>query len=60
MSCYCNDPDFSSDIIGSTQDGAPMVVSYVNKIKPWALFCLIHRIHLAVTNVFYTTRKLDQ
>lgn len=47
----------TSDIVGSTHDGASVMVKYGNDIPPESQLCYNHAIHLAVISVFYDKSK---
>ena len=42
-----------SDVVGSTHDGASVMVKYGGKIQAFSQLCYNHRIHLGVLDVFY-------
>ena len=45
--------EMDKDIVGSSHDGAAVMVKYGNNISPLAQLCYNHGVHLAVLDVFY-------
>lgn len=45
--------EMDNDIVGSTHDGASVMVKYGKNILPFSQLCYNHAIHLAVLDVFY-------
>ena len=53
------DINFSRDVVCLVTDGAEVMKCLGRKLECYHLLCMIHGIHLAVTDVLFTKQKED-